>query len=149
LISSASTSCPKIGPLLSSKRLRPALVLDDDVGADDVAGHQVRRELDAREAQLHRLRERAHEERLAEAGRALEQRVTAREETDEHLLDDLRLPDDDARDSVLQRRGGLRELVDAELGDASGLRFAHGMSFLSCVPLGALDPLGAGPPPPK
>ena len=50
LISSASTMCAKIGPALELE-VPPAVgVLDDDVRADDVGRHQVRRELDAREA---------------------------------------------------------------------------------------------------
>ena len=70
------------------------LVLHDDVGADDVGRHQVGRELDAVELQVKRLRQRADEGRLAEAGDAFEQRVAADEEAGEDAVDDLLVADD-------------------------------------------------------
>ena len=42
----------------------------DDVGAGDVGGHQVRRELDALEYQAERLRDGADQQRLGRAGQA-------------------------------------------------------------------------------
>ena len=41
--------------------------LHDDVGADDVGGHQVGRELDAVEVQVDRVGQGAHQQRLAQA----------------------------------------------------------------------------------
>ena len=86
------------------------MVLLEDLGADDVGRHQVRRELDAAEVQRQRLAERAHEQRLAEAGHAFEQAVAAGEQADEELLDHLVLADDDLGDRRAQR-AELRELL--------------------------------------
>jgi hypothetical protein len=66
-----------------------------NVGAGDVHGHQIGRELDAAEAQRHRFGEARDEQRLGEAGHAHEQGVTTGEEADRELLDDLVLADDD------------------------------------------------------
>ena len=72
----------------------------DDVGAGDVRGHEVGRELDAAEAHVQRLRERADHRGLREAGHAFEQAVAAREDGDEELLDHVLLPDDEFRHLV-------------------------------------------------
>ena len=94
LISSASTIWAKIGPAMNWNCAAAVLVLHDDVGADDVGGHQVGRELDAVELQVQRLRQRADQGGLAEAGHAFEQRVAADEEAREHAVDDLLVADD-------------------------------------------------------
>ena len=60
-----------------------AALLDEDVGADDVRGHQVGRELDAVEGAVDDVRERAHEHRLAQARHALQQRVGVGEQADQ------------------------------------------------------------------
>ena len=80
LISSASTTFAKIGPGWNSKNVPPCGVLLDDVRADDVGGHQVGRELDARELQVQDVGQRVDEARLADAGDALEQHVAARQQ---------------------------------------------------------------------
>ena len=67
----------------------------DDVGAGDVRGHQVRRELDAVEGEVEGLGYRGNEQGLGEAGNTHEQRVTAGEKADGESLDDLVLTDDD------------------------------------------------------
>ena len=59
--------------------LAGAVVFFEDLGADDVARHQVGRELDAAEIERERLAERAHEQRLAESRHAFEQAVAAGE----------------------------------------------------------------------
>src|SRR5262249_35844510 len=63
---------------------------------------EVGRELDARERELERLGERLDEQRLAEAGDALEQDVTAREQRRHDALDDLGLAHDAVADLALQ-----------------------------------------------
>ncbi len=73
-------------------------VLLEQLRAGDVARHEVRRELDAREGEVEGLGQRAHEERLREAGHAHEQRVSAREERGDEVVDDGVLSDDAARD---------------------------------------------------
>ena len=76
----------------------PVPVFFDDLGAGDVARHEVGSELDAVELQVEHLCERADEEGLGESGHADEQTVSAGEERDEKLLDDGLLSDDDLGD---------------------------------------------------
>jgi hypothetical protein len=67
-------------------------------GAQDVRGHQVRGELQAGERAADDPGDRLHRERLRHPGHALEQQVPAREQADEHPLDQPVLPDDHALD---------------------------------------------------
>ena len=86
--------CAKIGPFTNSQR--PAAVLFvEDLGAGDVRRHQIRRELNALEAEIENLGDRLDEQRLCQPGYARQQAVAAGEERDEHLLDDFVLSDDD------------------------------------------------------
>ena len=80
LISSASTICEKIGPGL--KLEDPAAVgqLHDDVGADDVGRHQVGGELDPVEVERDGVGQGAHQQRLAQARHAFQQRMPADEQ---------------------------------------------------------------------
>ena len=71
------------------------LVFFDDLGAGDVGGHQVGRELDAVEAEAERAREGGDEQRLGQSRHADEQRMALAEQGDEKLLDDGFLADDD------------------------------------------------------
>ena len=87
-----------------------AALLHDDVRADDVGRHQVRRELDAAEAEVERLGHRAHEHRLAEPRHALEERVRSGEQADQRLPHELLLADDEGADLALD---GGRELGEA------------------------------------
>ena len=103
LISSASSRLVNTGPALELEMaLAGAVVFLQDLGADDVARHQVGRELDAAELQVQRLRQRAHQQRLAEARHAFEQAVAAGEQADQQLLDDVVLADDRLRDRGAQ-----------------------------------------------
>ena len=72
-----------------------ALLLVEDLGAGDVRRHQVGRELDALEVEIEDVGERLDQQRLRQAGHAGDQAVAAGEQRDQHLLDDLVLPDDD------------------------------------------------------
>ncbi len=97
LISSASRMLPKIGPGTKVQVRRPlAGILFDDVGPGDVAGHQVRRELDAFENQAEGLGHGAHQQRLGGAGQAGDEAVAAHEQADHDLFQHLFLADDDA-----------------------------------------------------
>ena len=58
------------------------------IRADDIAGEQVGRELDALELDADGGAEGADEERLGEAGHALEQHMAVGQQGDEHALDD-------------------------------------------------------------
>ena len=120
LISSASRKLPNTGPSSVSKRPGVGAV---DARADEVGGHEVGRELDAAEAAAQHLRERAHGQRLGQAGHALQQHVAAGQEADEQALEHRVLADDDALDLVerLLERGarllaGLGSVVVVELG---------------------------------
>ena len=77
----------KIGP--STKRNDPpaVFVFVQHVGAGDVRGHQVGRELDALELQVENLGQRADHQRLGQAGHADQQAVAAGEDGGEDLLD--------------------------------------------------------------
>ncbi len=55
--------------------------------ADDVGRQQIGRELDALESAVDRLRQRSGEHRFSDTGDVLDQHMTAREQTHEHVLD--------------------------------------------------------------
>ena len=95
-------------------------VLVDDLGARDVAGHQVGRELDAGEPQLQGLGQRRDGERLGQARHADRQAVAAGERADEHLLDHLVLADDDLVDLGDERFAGLGDPANGFLGSHWG-----------------------------
>ena len=98
----------------------------DDVRAGDVRGHQVGRELDAAERQIHGARERANHRRLREAGHAFEQAVAAGEHGDDELLDDLLLADDELAhllgDPLRRHRRGARRRLDRRCGSCAAGR---------------------------
>ncbi len=82
------------------------LALPVDAGTDDVGGHQVGRELDARERPADHPREGLHGQRLGHAGNTLEQDVALGQQADQHPLHELVLADDDPfdlEDGPLQR----------------------------------------------
>ena len=81
-------------PGLKAQGLGAVLGIDDHA-ADDVGGHQVGRELDARILQVQHARQRAQQRGLAQAGNAFEQDVSARQQADEYAIDDFLLADDD------------------------------------------------------
>ena len=114
------------GPPLELEVFSRLGVFHDDVGTDDVARHQVGRELDAGERELEALREGLDEECLAEPGDAFQQHVTAREETDQHLADDVVVADDHLADLGAQRLVGAHELLNSLLlGLARNGRLRH------------------------
>ncbi len=102
------------GPRLEPEQPATAL-LDEDVGAGDVGGHEVRGELDPVEAAVDDVGDRADEQRLAQAGDALQERVAVGEEACQRLADQIPLADDDAPHLCLDRPGALGELLRREL----------------------------------
>ena len=68
-----------------------ALVLGDDVGAENIRRHQVRRELHAGELQVEHLSQRADQERLAQPRHSFEQHVAADEQASKHPLNHVEL----------------------------------------------------------
>ena len=87
-------------------------VLLDDVGAGDVGGHQVGRELDAAERQIQRAGQRADQQRLGQPRHAFEHAVPAAEQADQQLLDDLVLADDHLRQLLADAVDGRAELFN-------------------------------------
>ena len=75
-----------------------AVRLMEDQRPGDVGGKQVRGELDAREGELQRLRERRDRERLRQPRHAFDERVLLGDERNEKAVDQAVLPDDDAGD---------------------------------------------------
>ena len=100
LISSAMRSWAKTGPFTKRKERRPVGALVEDFGAQDVGGHQVRRELDAAGVEAEHGAQRLHELRLGEAGDADEKAVAAGEKGDEGQVDDVFLAEDDRVDGL-------------------------------------------------
>ena len=95
LISSARITLPKIGPLQEAELAAArSPILLDHLGAGDVGGHQVGRELDAAELQGQGLGQRADHERLGQPRHAHQQAVPAGEHGHQQFLDHLLLADD-------------------------------------------------------
>ena len=104
-----------------------AVVFLQQLGAEDVAGHQVRRELHAAELQVQCLAQRAHQQRLAQAGHAFEQAVAAGQQADQQLLHHVLLADDGLADGGAEfaQRGEL--LLEVGFGERR-----HGVSRKMC-----------------
>src|SRR5216684_2088322 len=79
-----------------------------DADAENIAGEQVRRELDALKAAMKGFRERLCESSFADAGNVFDEQVAAREQRDEGELDGVFLAVDGARDGALKLRDDLR-----------------------------------------
>ena len=113
LISSARITLAKMGPWMKRNcAVAGAVVLFEDLGAGDVAGHQVGRELDAVEAQVQDLGQAADEQGLGQAGHALQQDVAAGEQGDHHFLEDSFLPHDDLADLRAHGLVVFQQLID-------------------------------------
>ncbi len=74
----------------------------NDLGAGDVGRHQVGRELDAAEGEVHRVGQRFDEEGLGQTGNAFEQAVTTGGDGDEDLLNDGLLSDNASAESSFE-----------------------------------------------
>ena len=85
----------KTGPELGIERTVACAV---DPGPDEVGRNEVGRELHARERAAEHAGRRLDRERLRQAGDALDQKMPVRQQADEHALEHLVLPGDDAPD---------------------------------------------------
>ena len=108
----------KIGPSWKTKRssfwlktLPPVTSLGIRVGG----------ELDALERGPEDVGERAHEERLAQAGHALDEHVPAREDGDQRVEDELVLPE--------EHLGGLAAEAIEALSKVGGVHRARGLAW--------------------
>ena len=86
-----------------SRGERPApspggFIVFDDVGAGDVRGHQIGRELDAAEQQAQSLRDGAHHQRLGGTGETGDQAVATHQQRGQDLVESLVLADDHLAD---------------------------------------------------
>lgn len=80
--------------------------LVEHLGAKDVGGHQIRRELDAAGVQAEHRAHRLDQLGLGEARHADEQAVAAGEQGDERKIDHLLLAEDDLADFLARRADG-------------------------------------------
>ena len=91
------------GPRTNRKERPPAgPVLVQDLGAGDVARHEVRGELHPPELEVHRVRHRAHHECLGQPGHPDQQRVSAGEQRHEDFVDRVPLADNASTDLLTQ-----------------------------------------------
>ena len=105
-----------------ARKNRPRLELEDalpravlflhQLRAGDVARHQVRSELHAREGKVERLRERLDEQRLREPRHADQDHVAAREDCADQVVDDVVLAHDAAGDLIRERSARLLQRVE-------------------------------------
>ena len=110
----------KIGPSTKRKLPLAVLVFVQHVGAGDVRGHQVGRELNALEAEVENPGQRADHQRLGQARHAYQQAVAAGEDGREDLLDDVVLADDDLLQLLLHQLPMLAELLQ-DVAETAGL----------------------------
>ena len=102
----------KVGEDRAGAELEVALALVVDRRAGHVGGHQVGRELHAREADARHLREGARGQRLGETREVLDQHVPVGEDAEQDELERVALADDRALDLVEDLLRLARELVD-------------------------------------
>ena len=126
----------QVGEDRAALELEPAAALgrfEHDVGADQVGRHQVGCELDALKLELQRVGQRAHEQRLAQPGHALEQDVPAGDQGRQRVVDDLRR----ARRSPCRPRVGAIRSRSGTGRARDGLRRLHSLhSSLRSLPFG-------------
>ena len=98
-----------------------------DAGADEVARHEVRGELDAPELRVERVGEGPDRQGLGEARHALEEQVPAGQECDEHALEHRVLADDDTPDLEEDSFRGFARIGVVVAGERAGSkgRFGH------------------------
>ena len=90
-----------------------------DFGAENVGGHQVGRELDAVGFQAHDRGQSVHQQRLAQARQADQQRMAAADQRGKHLINHLFLPDEapgDRGPRATQPLGKALDLGDEQIG---------------------------------
>ena len=110
-------------------------VFFDDLGAGDVGGHQVGRELNAAEGQVQRLGQRADHQRLGQARDAFQHHVAAAEEANQNFVDDMFLADDDLAELFQNPFPGFVQSRGVGFADRVRVRRSisgHAVSFSMC-----------------
>ncbi len=85
------------------------LSIPKHVGAEDVGRHEIWRELDTTELDIHGLAERSEQQRLAQTRDTLEQDVALAQQSEHDRSHELDLTDDDVADLGLDRANPLGE----------------------------------------
>ena len=111
-----------MGPGWKSRILAPVSVSLYHVGSQDVARHQVRRELHAVELEVHRLGERLDDLGLSETRDALQQYMSAGEQAGDDPADDFLIADDDASDLGLDAIVAIAKRLDPAFDIESRVR---------------------------
>ena len=104
----------EVGEDRPQRNLELTELLVVDAGADNVGGHQIGRELDALELATDRLRQRLDGHRLGQTRHTFDEQVTAREQRDDHALEQRVLSNDDALhliENLLERHVVVGRLV--------------------------------------
>ena len=131
LISVSQDDLSEQRPLVELKEPFPrGVILFEHLGADDVTGHQVGRELDAVEHQIDGLRQRADQQGFPQTRQSFEQAVSPGEKGGQQLLDHGLLPDDHLADLCPQTRDFFEQGVDLRF---VGRRVGHGEEFFHAV----------------
>ena len=95
----------------------------DHFRTENVGRHQIRRELNAVEPQIHRLRQLLDQERLGQTRNAAQEAMAAGQKGNQDLSDDALLPDDGLRELGLQLCRNLRHPVEIAFAPRPALRF--------------------------
>ena len=115
----------KTGPCTKRNCALPGRdVFLDDLGAGDIAGHQVGCELDAAELQVQGPGQGGYGQRLGQPRHADRQAVAAGEQADQHLFDHLLLTDDDLVNFAPEQLAGALHALHGLFGaclDGGGL----------------------------
>jgi len=89
-----------------------AFAIHQDLGSDDIAGEEIRGELDALEIDVDGLGDGVDEGGFAEAGNAFEKDVAAAADGDEDIIDDFLLADDEGGYGSADFAEGIGEMGD-------------------------------------
>jgi hypothetical protein len=112
---------------------------EQDVGAENVGGHQVRGELDAAVLQPQGAGDGPNQERLAQARQTFEQDVAAGQQGDRHAADDQVLADDDAGDLALERVDGRAQALEVVGGLGGRLGGSDNVHQVRCLQSAAIS----------
>ena len=113
--------------------------------ADDVGGQQVRRELDAAEAEVQPPGERADGQRFGQARHAFEQDVTAGQQADQQAIHHAALADNDRLDRTVQRIETALQVADhpVDFLDARGHEAPPREAWRGCSVVSSFSALAA------